>query len=524
MKKLITLLLLIAVLFTSCSGDFNPKLPYEYSDDGTWEGIFSGFWHGMNENYVFWDVDKTDWDNVYRTYLPLFKDLGKYENDDKKNEKAARYFYDIVTGLSDGHLSVTLNLEDDMFDGGIQKFIIHPGLVRLAKRNGKSDDDIFEAAYGTNASIENILRFLPEEVMHEKTTQILTNDFGFSFFESNNSLKSVIKDNSKFINAEGKTILLYSSRYPTGKTETRSWGEVTYYKTADIIGSEKNVNDYFSSWTLMIVLKNTLKDATNPDGTHIYNTDIESIHFAGLSKAYENIPSDIVYMTFSDFFITGYIEDEATKAGVYEYLSAFHDIKANPDAKGMIVDVRGNGGGYNLDREYLFGDIMKEKQLFGYQKTKTGDNRLDYSALLPVYVYPEAETMADVYKDTDATHLYDKPFAVITNCFSVSNAEMTVFLAKSMPKGCQIGSTTFGGQGTLGSSFLELNAGQFTVGKYISQVYTPFAQIVDINGVSHEGKGCIPDIKVDFNKGDFQNGKDNRLQKAFDWVKTESTP
>ncbi len=518
MKKLITLLLLIAVLFTSCSGNFNPKLPYEYSDDGTWEGIFSGFWHGMNENYVFWDVDKTDWDNVYRTYLPLFKDLGKYENDDEKNEKAARYFYDIVTGLSDGHLSVTLNLEDDMFDGGIQKFIIHPGLVRLAKGTGASDDDIFEAAYGTNASIENILRFLPEEVMNEKTTQILTNDFGFSFFASDNSLKTEIQKNSKFTNSQGKTVLLYSNRHPERAVVNRSGVDEYYYDISDVIGSEK-VNDCFSSWTLMLVLNNTYDKEKE-----VYQVSIDSVNFAGLSKANENIPSDIVYMAFSDFFITGYIEDEATKAGVYEYLSAFHDIKANPDAKGMIVDVRGNGGGYNLDREYLFGDIMKEKQLFGYQKTKTGDNRLDYSALLPVYVYPEAETMADVYKDTDATHLYDKPFAVITNCFSVSNAEMTVFLAKSMPKGCQIGSTTFGGQGTLGSSFLELNAGQFTVGKYISQVYTPFAQIVDINGVSHEGKGCIPDIKVDFNLVDFQNGKDNRLQTAFDWVKTESTP
>lgn len=518
MKKLITLLLLIAVLFTSCSGDFNPKLPYEYSDDGTWEGIFSGFWHGMNENYVFWDVDKTDWDNVYRTYLPLFKDLGKYENDDEKNEKAARYFYDIVTGLSDGHLSVTLNLEDDMFDGGIQKFIIHPGLVRLAKGTGASDDEIFEAEYGTNASIENILRFLPEEVMHEKTTQILTNDFGFSFFESNNSLKSVIKNHSKFTNSQGKTVLLYSNRYLEGAEVERSGVIVNYYNPSEVIGSKK-VNKCFSSWTLMLVLNNTY-DKEKGD----YQVSIDSVNFAGLSKAHGNIAADIVYMAFSDFFITGYIEDEATKAGVYEYLSAFHDIKANPDAKGMIVDVRGNGGGYNLDREYLFGDIMKEKQLFGYQKTKTGDNRLDFSALLPVYVYPEAETMADVYKDTDATHLYDKPFAVITNCFSVSNAEMTVFLAKSMPKGCQIGSTTFGGQGTLGSSFLELNAGQFTVGKYISQVYTPFAQIVDINGVSHEGIGCEPDIKVDFVKDAFENGDDNRLQKAFDWVKTESTP
>ena len=250
MKKLITLLLLITVLFTSCSGNFNPKLPYEYSDDGTWEGIFSGFWHGMNENYVFWDIDKTDWDEVYRTHLPLFRELGKYDKDYDKNEKAARYFYDIVTGLSDGHLSVTLNLENDMFDGGIEKFIIHPGLVRLAKRNGKSDDEIFEAAYGDNASIENILQFLPEEVMSEKTTHILTYDFGFSFFESNNSLKSEIQDHSKFKNSQGKTVLLYSNRYPTEKTETRSWGEVNYYDTSDVIGSEK-VNKCFSSWTRM---------------------------------------------------------------------------------------------------------------------------------------------------------------------------------------------------------------------------------------------------------------------------------
>ena len=107
MKKLIIFIMLSALLLSACSNEFNPKAPYEYADDGTWEGIFSGFWHGMNENYVFWDVDDTDWDEVYKTYLPLFQELGKYDNDDDKNEKAARYFYDIVTGLSDGHLPVT---------------------------------------------------------------------------------------------------------------------------------------------------------------------------------------------------------------------------------------------------------------------------------------------------------------------------------------------------------------------------------------------------------------------------------
>ena len=97
---------------------------------------------------------------------------------------------------------------------------------------------------------------------------------------------------------------------------------------------------------------------------------------------------------------------------------------------------------------------------------------------------------------------------------------MAAFLAKSMPKGCQIGGTTFGAQGTLAGDYLDLNAGSFTVGDYISQVYTPFAQVVDINGVSHEGKGCVPDIEVPFNKDDFENGTDSRLQSAFDWVKS----
>ena len=515
MKKLITLLLLIAVLFTSCSGDFNPKLPYEYSDDGTWEGIFSGFWHGMNENYVFWDVDDTDWDEVYKTYLPLFQKLGKYDNDDDKNEKAARYFYDIVTGLSDGHLSVNVNLKDDMFDRGVQKFRISLGLVRLAKRTGTTDDEIFDAVYGTNDFTSNILRFLPEETMREKTQNILSYVYGFSFTKDNNALKERISEHSDHKNSEGYTVLLYSKGHPEEGTVGKDWGNVKYFSTNEVLKANASVNDFFSSWTLMIVLKTSLSS----DGNETYTTSIDAMAFAGLTKE-----SNIVYTTFSGFVFTGLIQDESTRTGTYGFLSDFHDIKATLDAIGMVVDVRGNGGGYNLDREYLFGDIMKGKHLFGYQKTKTGDNRLDYSALLPVYIHPEAETLGSIYGDTDATHLYDKPFAVVTNCFSVSNAEMTVLLAKSMPKGCQIGGTTFGGQGTLSGTYLDLNAGKFTVGAYISEVYTPFAQIVDINGVSHEGIGCEPDIKVDFVKDTFENGDDNRLQKAFDWVKTESTP
>ena len=176
MKKSIILIIAALLVLASCS-DFTPKAPYEYADDGTWEGIFSGFWHGMNENYVFWNVDDTDWDGVYRKYMPLFRDLGEYDNEDT-SEDAARYFYDIVSGLSDGHLSVTVNLKNSMFEGGVEKFSIAPGYIRLAKQNGATDDDIFDAVYDKNDFGSNILPFLPPEVMREKTRNILSYVYG----------------------------------------------------------------------------------------------------------------------------------------------------------------------------------------------------------------------------------------------------------------------------------------------------------------------------------------------------------
>ena len=43
-------------------------------------------------------------------------------------------------------------------------------------------------------------------------------------------------------------------------------------------------------------------------------------------------------------------------------------MKMNKSAEGMILDMRGNGGGYNADRELLFGDMFREPRLIGYQK------------------------------------------------------------------------------------------------------------------------------------------------------------
>ena len=36
---------------------------------------FEAVWNELNDTYVFWSVDTTDWDAVYAKYHPLFEEM-----------------------------------------------------------------------------------------------------------------------------------------------------------------------------------------------------------------------------------------------------------------------------------------------------------------------------------------------------------------------------------------------------------------------------------------------------------------
>ena len=94
-------------------------------------------------------------------------------------------------------------------------------------------------------------------------------------------------------------------------------------------------------------------------------------------------------------------------------------------------------------------------------------------------------------------------------------------MVKSLPNGGQTGGVTIGANGTLDGNILTYNSGKFSVGKYITSVYTPYGNIRDTNHVSYEGKSLTPDkgYEENFNKVDFFRGIDSRLGKAFEWIK-----
>jgi len=58
----------------------------------------------MNENYLYWDIDTTNWDAVYLRYKPLFSKLNINNTNDEQTSLG--YFKEMTYGLTDGHFQL----------------------------------------------------------------------------------------------------------------------------------------------------------------------------------------------------------------------------------------------------------------------------------------------------------------------------------------------------------------------------------------------------------------------------------
>lgn len=547
MKK-IRVILVVAVIFilTACNISF-PKNPQDYlasSGSSTWEELFKGYWSGLSDSYVFWNLDDKngEWDDIYYEYLPKFKALGKINPNDMKN--GILLLSDITKDLSDNHYYFEI-VDSSKANG---KYIFSPSKYKIIKENNPnlSSDEIIKLMYEGG----DFSSYYPEDLLNEKAQTILNNTFKLPLVVS--TPNPSYYPNIKFIEANGKIVnpkiqsrieyngqaVLYSNKYPNG-TYIDQTGQIVsipdggtppseaimgpYYSLSDLNINSKNtdyINSIFETWTLC--LGTSYQEYLEAENTNPitykkkHSASINLYSLAGITKnnvssVNNNYEGNTVYFLLSGFKLVEFISSSEDEISLY--LGDFHDLKMDESAKGLIIDLRGNGGGANIDRQLLFGDLFSSPFKFGYQINKIGIGRQEYSLPSPVYIYPEPSLYHNQYSS-----LASKPVAVITNIMTVSNGEVTTNMVKALEKGKQIGGKTLGGQGTLTYDSLVANAGQFSVGKYITTVYTPFAQILDANGVSHEGVGCIPDIPVEFDKAQFDLGHDLRLAAAFDYI------
>ncbi len=211
----------------------------------------------------------------------------------------------------------------------------------------------------------------------------------------------------------------------------------------------------------------------------------------------DNIP----YYTVLDGGIAYIILNQFTKDAAKELKDAFLEMKSQNELKGLIIDLRGNGGGLLNEAVDIVNIFVPKNKLVVYTKGKTPEQNRNY------YTKQEAE-------DTEI------PLAILVNESSASASEIVSGSIQDFDRGVIVGQRTFGKglvQNILPMSYNTQM--KVTVSKYyipskrciqeidyskkaksdtLAKNDTLGPQFKTANGrIVYEGHGIQPDVKIE---------------------------
>lgn len=203
---------------------------------------------------------------------------------------------------------------------------------------------------------------------------------------------------------------------------------------------------------------------------------------AGSGYSYTILDDNTGYITMSDF--SSNLSDNRLDA-VLSYFSI---------CNGIIIDIRGNGGGSVELVERIASRFTNENVHVGYFCYKTGPGHDDFSERMPRSISPATGHIR-----------WQKPIAVLTNrsCFSAANDFASIM--KVMPKARLFGDRTGGGGGMPVSS--ELPCGW--------SVRFSSSPTFDADGNDIE-TGVDPDVFVSMTESDTES--DPIIEAAREWI------
>jgi carboxyl-terminal processing protease len=137
---------LVAGLF-SCRKNIEKRELLSNYEENNFSELFKSFWQGMNTNYLYWDQETVDWDNMYRTYKPKFDSLDIRRYSDTTMNLCFQYMADMTKDLKDGQYALQLwnggdfRFEDSLYKGYIS-FI--PKLFKTERIRTALPDTLFD--------------------------------------------------------------------------------------------------------------------------------------------------------------------------------------------------------------------------------------------------------------------------------------------------------------------------------------------------------------------------------------------
>ena len=168
----------------------------------------------------------------------------------------------------------------------------------------------------------------------------------------------------------------------------------------------------------------------------------------------------------------------------------FHQFR---DCKGLIIDVRNNGGGTLTYADRIASCFTKEKILTSYIQHKVGTAHDAFSDPYPIYLEP-IEGLC-----------WEKPVVVLTNRYCYSAANDFLCRMKLLPQVTLVGDRSGGGGG------LPFSA-ELPIGWSIRFSASP---TLDANKEQIEF-GIDPDVRVDMLESDALKGKDSIIEAGIE--------
>ena len=197
------------------------------------------------------------------------------------------------------------------------------------------------------------------------------------------------------------------------------------------------------------------------------------------SVDYESLPDNIGYIWISQF----------TSITVSEFQTALNEA-IDDGSEGIILDLRGNPGGFLT----VVADIT--------------DEFLDSGMIL--YLANDNLEIFEEYEAKSGGLAVNMPLAVLVDEGSASSSEVLAGALQDHGRAAIIGTQTFG-KGSVNHP-IELGDGSAL---YIttSRWLTPDKHLI-------EGTGITPDFEVEFSEEDWDNGIDNQLDYAVEYMKS----
>jgi hypothetical protein len=203
----------------------------------------------------------------------------------------------------------------------------------------------------------------------------------------------------------------------------------------------------------------------------------------------------ITYGHVSD--TTGYIHIatmELSDGNSAELISAFDDALAPlVDCAGLIIDIRGNGGGQFRVAEAIANRFADTQRLAEKMRYRNGPRHSDFADPILWYAEPAGKRQ------------FTGPVILLTNRYSVSAAEIFTITMRVFPNVTHMGDTTAGA--------LDGPIDRELPNEWLYKL--PLGLTTDHNDICYEGQGITPEIQITNSAGTIESGTDQVLEAAI---------